>query len=44
MKQWLARAYLEHKGDLRVLPTDDADIIAHIDEITALLFAASERA
>jgi hypothetical protein len=43
MKQLLARAYLEHKGDLGVLPTDDADIIAHIDEITALLFAASER-
>ena len=40
----LARAYLEHKGDLRVLLTDDAEIIAHVDEITALLLAASLRA
>ena len=40
----LARAYLEHKGDLGVLLTDDAEIIAHVDEITALLFAAAERA
>ena len=44
IKARLARAYLEHKGDLRVLLTDDAEIIAHVDEITALLFAASERA
>ena len=40
MKQLLARAYLEHKGDLGLLLTDDAEIIAHVDEITALLFAA----
>ena len=40
----LARAYLEHKGDLGVLLTDDAEIVAHVDEITALLLAASERA
>lgn len=36
----LARAYLEHKGDLGVLLTDDAAIVAHVDEITALLLAA----
>ena len=40
----LARAYLEHKGDLEVLLRDDAEIIAHVDEITALLLAASVRA
>jgi hypothetical protein len=40
----LARAYLEHKGDLGALLTDDAEIIAHVDEVTALLLAASERA
>ena len=40
----LARAYLEHKDDLGVLLTEDAEIIAHVDEITALLFAAAERA
>ena len=44
IKARLARAYLEHKGDLGVLLTDDAEIIAHVDEITALLFAAAERA
>ena len=44
IKARLARAYLEHKGDLEVLLTDHAEIIAHVDEITALLFAASERA
>jgi hypothetical protein len=37
----LARAYLEHKGDLGVLLTDDAEIIALVDEVTALLLAAS---
>ena len=42
IKARLARAYLEHKGDLGVLLTDDAEIIAHVDEITALLLAASE--
>ena len=40
----LTRAYLAHKGDLEVLLTDDAEIIAHVDEITALLLAASDRA
>ena len=40
----LARAYLEHKGDLGVLLTDDEAIVAHVDEITALLLAASEQA
>ena len=40
----LVRAYLEHKGDLGVLLTDDAAIVAHVDEITALLLAAWERA
>ena len=40
----LARAYLEHKRDLRALLTDDAEIIAHVDEITALLLTASVRA
>jgi hypothetical protein len=44
IKARLARAYLEHKGDLVVLLTDDAEIIAHVDEITALLLAASVRA
>ena len=44
IKARLARAYLEHKGDLKVLLTDDAEIIAHVDEITALLLAASDRA
>jgi hypothetical protein len=44
IKARLARAYLEHKGDLEVLLTDDAEIIAHVDEITALLLAASDRA
>ena len=44
LKARLARAYLAHKRDLRVLLTDDEEIIAHIDEITALLLAASERA
>ena len=42
IKARLARAYLEHKGDLGVLLTDDAEIIAHVDEITALLLAASD--
>ena len=40
IKARLARAYLEHKGDLGVLLTDDAAIVAHVDEITALLLAA----
>jgi len=40
IKARLARAYLEHKGDLGVLLTDDAEIIALVDEITALLLAA----
>ena len=44
IKARLARVYLEHKGDLEVLLTDDAEIIAHVDEITALLLAASSRA
>ena len=44
IKARLARAYLAHKGDLEVLLTDDAVIIAHVDEITALLLAASDRA
>ena len=44
IKARLARAYLEHKGDLEALLTDDAEIIAHVDEITALLLAASVRA
>ena len=43
IKARLARAYLEHKGDLGVLLTDDAEIIAHVDEITALLLAAWSR-
>ena len=44
IRVWLARTYLEHKGDLGVLLTDDTAIVAHVDEITALLLAASERA
>ena len=40
----LAGAYLEHKGDLEMLLTDDAAIVAYVDEITALLLAASDRA
>ena len=40
IKARLARAYLEHKGDLGVLLMDDAEIIALVDEITALLLAA----
>ena len=44
IKGRLARVYLEHKGDLEVLLADDAEIIAHVDEITALLLAASSRA
>ena len=44
IKARLARAYLEHKGDLGVLLTDDAEIVAHVDEITALLLAAWARA
>ena len=44
IKARLARAYLEHKGDLGVLLADDADIIAMVDEITALLLAASVQA
>ena len=40
IKARLARAYLEHKDDLEALLTDDAEIIAHVDEITALLLAA----
>jgi hypothetical protein len=40
IKARLARAYLEHKSDLGVLLTDDAAIVAHVDEITALLLAA----
>ena len=40
IKARLARAYLEHKGDLGVLLTDDAEIVALVDEITALLLAA----
>ena len=44
IKARLARAYLEHKGDLEALLTDDTEIIAHVDEITALLLAASDRA
>ena len=31
IKARLARAYLEHKGDLGVLLTDDAEIIALVD-------------
>jgi hypothetical protein len=44
IKARLARAYLEHKDDLGVLLTDDAEIIALVDEITALLLAAWVRA
>ena len=40
IKARLARAYLEHKRDLGVLLADDARIVAHVDEITALLLAA----
>jgi hypothetical protein len=40
IKARLARAYLEHKGDLGVLLTNDAEIVALVDEITALLLAA----
>ena len=40
IKARLARAYLEHKGDLGVLLTEDSEIIALVDEITALLLAA----
>jgi hypothetical protein len=44
IKARLARAYLEHKDELGVLLTDDAEIIALVDEITALLLAAWVRA
>ena len=44
IKARLARAYLEHKGDLGVPLADDADIIAMVDEITALLLAAAVQA
>ena len=44
IKARLARVYLEHKGDLGALLTDDAEIIALVDEISALLLAASVRA
>jgi hypothetical protein len=40
----LARAYLEHKGDLGVPLTDDAEIVARVDEITALIFEMSGKA
>ena len=43
IKARLARAYLEHKGDLGALLMDDAEIIAHVDVITALLLAAWDR-
>jgi hypothetical protein len=44
IKARFARAYLEHKDDLGVPLTDDAEIVARVDEITALLFAASIKA
>jgi hypothetical protein len=41
IKNRLARVYLEHKEDLGVPLADDAEIVARVDEITLLLFAAS---
>jgi hypothetical protein len=41
IKTRLARVYLEHKEDLGVPLADDAEIVARVDEITILLFAAS---
>jgi hypothetical protein len=44
LKARLARVYLEHKDDLGVPLADDAEIVAHVDEITALLFDRAGKA
>ena len=40
----LARAYLEHKAELGMPITDDAEIVRRVDEITILLCDRSGRA
>jgi hypothetical protein len=44
IKARLARAYLSHKDDLGVPNASDEAVLARVDEITAILFAASVRA
>jgi hypothetical protein len=44
VKARLARAFLDHKGDLGALHASDEDIVARADEIAALLMGALARA
>jgi hypothetical protein len=44
IKTRFARAYLKHKADLGVPKASDEAVLAHVDEITAILFASSVRA
>jgi hypothetical protein len=44
LKARLARVYLEHKDYLGVPLADDAEIVAHVDEITVLLFDRAGKA
>jgi hypothetical protein len=44
IKARFARTYLEHKADLGVPNASDEAVLAHVDDITAILFASSVRA
>ena len=40
----LARAYLEHKADIGAAHADDTEIVARVDAISEVMFAAMKRA
>jgi len=44
IKTRLAKAYLEHKGDIGAPLATDQDILDHADDITALMLGALGRA
>jgi len=44
IKTRLAKAYLEHKGDIGAPHATDQDILDHVDDITALMLGALGRA
>jgi hypothetical protein len=44
IKSRLARAYLDHKGDIGAPHATDQDILDHVDDITALMLGALGRA
>ena len=40
----LARAYLDHKADIGAAHADDVEIVARVDAISEVMFAAMKRA